>query len=159
MAEHRPPEPTHSGSFSRALLVAVMVAVLYGAILFAIDGLISLLSDQNVIAETDAGPLVGPIMTFAALCVVFVSVLSGLRPALGRRRIPVGRAILTGLAVLILGPAVGSIVYSLGQEQILSGMPFFVRYLVNPFVLVATLLAVITVLMLPLISLARSQAR
>ena len=136
-----------------------MVAVLYGAILLAADGVISLAADQDVIGEADAGPLVGPIMAFSALCVVFVSVLSGLRPTPGRRQIPVGRAVFTGLAVLILGPAVGSIVYAFGQDQILSGIPFFVRYLLNPFVLVATLLAVITVLMLPLIARVRSRPR
>ncbi len=159
MAEQRQPEPTLPGSFSRALLVAAMVAVLYGATLFAVDGLISLFADRNMITEADAGPLVGPIMTFSALCVVFVTVLSGLRPTPGRRRIPAARALAAGLAVLIIAPAVGSIVYALGQEQILSGLPFFVRYLLNPFVLVAALLAVLTVLMLPLIARARSRAR
>lgn len=159
MAEQRPPEPTHTGSFSRALLVAVMVAVLYGAILLATDGIISLISDRDVIVETDAGPLVGPIMAFSALCVVFFSVLGGLRPAPGGIRISYARAITTGLFVYILGPAVGSIVYIFGQEQLLSGLHFFVRYLLSPFVLASALLAILTMLLLPVIGRARSRPR
>lgn len=136
-----------------------MVAVLFGAILVAVDGLISLTTDRDMITETDAGPLVGPIMTFSALCVVFITVLSGLRPAPGHRGIPVARALFAGLLVLVLEPAVGAIVYAIGQDQIFSGVPFFVRYLLNPFVLIAALLAMLTVLMLPLIARIRSRAR
>lgn len=136
-----------------------MVAVLYGAILLAVDGLISLIGDRDVIVEEDAGPLVGPIMAFSALCVVFLSVLAGLRPVSGRMPIPFGRAMTTGFAVYLIGPAVGAIVYLFGQEQVLTGLDFFVRYLLSPFVLAATILAIITILMLPVISLARSQAR
>lgn len=136
-----------------------MVAVLYGAVLFATYGLISVFADQDVIVEQDAGPLVGPIMAFAAVCVVFLSVLSGLRPTPGGTPIPVARAILTGLAVYVIGPVAGAIVYVFGQEQLLSGLHFFVRYLLSPFVLSATLIAVITLLMLPVIARARSGAR
>jgi hypothetical protein len=135
-----------------------MVAALYGAVLLAIDGVISLLADQDVIVEADAGPLVGPIMAFSAVSVVFLSVLSGLRPVPGGARIPLGPALLTGLVVYFLSPFVGAIVYVFGQEQILSGVHFFVRYLLSPFVLASALLAVATILLLPAIALARSRA-
>lgn len=136
-----------------------MVAVLYGAILFAVYGLISVFADQDVIAETDAGPLVGPVMAFAALCVVFLSVLSGLRPMPGGTPIPVARAIATGFGVYVIGPAAGAIVYVFGQEQLLSGLHFFVRYLLSPFVFAATVLAIIVTLMLPLFARAGSRPR
>lgn len=136
-----------------------MVAVLYGAILLAVDGMISLFIDQDVIGEKDAGPLVGPIMAIAVLCVVFVSVLGGLRPVAGLRRIPVVRAVLTGLAVFVIGPAVGAIVYVFGQDQLLTGLGFFVRYLLSPFVIASAVIAFATILLLPWISLARSRAR
>ncbi|MCC6270135.1 MAG: hypothetical protein IT190_02535 [Microbacteriaceae bacterium] len=135
-----------------------MVAALYGAVLLAIDGVISLLADRDVIVEADAGPLVGPIMAFSAVCVVFLSVLSGLRPVPGGVRFPLGPALLTGLAVYLLSPSIGAIVYVFGQEQLLSGVHFFVRYLLSPFVLAAALLAVVTILLLPAIALARSRA-
>lgn len=159
MAEQRPPEPPHSGSFSRALLVAVMVAVLYGAILLATEGMISLFGDQDVIGEKDAGPLVGPTMAIASLGVVFLSVLGGLRPAPGPARLPVGRAVFTALAVYVLSPAAGAIVYILGQAQLLTGVSFFVRYLLSPFVIASAVIAFAAILLLPVISLARSRAR
>lgn len=138
-----------------------MVVVLYGALLLAVDGVISLLADRDVIVEADAGPLVGPIMAFAALCVVFVSVLTGLRPAPGGAGapLPLGRALVTGVVVYLLSPAVGGIVYVFGQEQILSAVHFFVKYLMSPFVVAAALLAIVTILVLPAIALARSRAR
>ena len=136
-----------------------MVAVLYGAILFAVYGLISAFSDQDVIAEPDAGPLVGPIMAFTALCIVFLSVLFGLRPTPGATPIPVGRATVTGLAVYVIGTAAGAIVYVFGQETLLAGLHFFIRHLLSPFVFTATLLAVVMILLLPVIARARSGAR
>ncbi|MEO7348315.1 MAG: DUF6121 family protein [Terrimesophilobacter sp.] len=159
MAEQQPPKSADSGSFSRALLVAVMVAVLYGAILLAADGMISLFGNQDVIGEKDAGPLVGPVMAISALSVVFISVLTGLRPIAGPRRIPVVRAVFTGLAVYVLSPAVGAMVYLLGQGQLLTGEGFFVRYLLSPFVIASAIIAFVTILLLPAISLARSRAR
>lgn len=136
-----------------------MVAVLYGAILLAVDGLVSLLAERDVILESDAGPLVGPIMAVTAVSVVFVSTLSGLRPTPDRRGVPLVRAIATGGVVFLLGPLVGAIVYSMGQAQALSGPQFFVKYLSSPFVVTSAVLALVTLLLLPLISMARSRAR
>lgn len=160
MPVERPSDPaTTSGSFSRALLVAVMVTVLYGAILLAIDGFVSLLADRDVIQEPDAGPLVGPIMALVVLAAVFVSVLGGLRPTLARPAIPVARAVVTALLVYLLGPLAGAIVYVAGQEQLLTGVLFFARYLLSPFVIASAVLALVPILLLPLISIARSRAR
>lgn len=147
------------GSFSRALLVAVMVAVLYGAILLAVDGFVSLFSDRSVISEPDAGPLVGPIMAVVALAVVFVAVLGGLRPTPGRPVIPVARALVTAALVYLLSPLAGAIVYLAGQETLLTGALFFGKYLASPFVIAAAVLALAPILLLPLIGLARSRAR
>lgn len=159
MAQSRPSDSVDSRSFSRALIVALMVAVLYGAILLAIDAIVTVLTDRDIISEPDAGPLVGPIMSFAAVCIVFVSVLFGLRPEPGKRRVPIVRAIVTGLAVLVVGPLVGAIVFVLGQVQLRSGVDFFMEHLASPFVIVSALLAVITLLLLPAIARVRSRAR
>lgn len=159
MAESRPSDPASHGSFSRALLVAVMVAVLYGAILLAVDGFVSLLANRDVISDSDAGPLVGPVMAIAALAIVFVAVLGGLRPTSGAPRVPVGRAITTALLVYLLGPLAGAIVYVLGKGSAATAVIFFGSCLASPFVMAAAVLALVTVLLLPAISLARSRAR
>lgn len=138
--------------------MAVMVAVLYAAALVAVDGILSGILDRDVISETDAGPLVGPIMAFAAMCVVFISVLFGLRPVPGGIRMSVIRAIATAGFVYVLGPAVGAIVYVFGRELLLSGSDFFLKYLTSPFVAASAVLAFIAVLFLPLLSRARSRA-
>lgn len=136
-----------------------MVTVLYGAILLALDGFVSLLTDRDVIQEPDAGPLVGPIMAVVALSIVFVSVLGGLRPTPGRPSIPVARAVVTASLVYLLGPLAGAIVYVAGREQLLTGALFFVRYLGSPFVIASALLGLVPVLLLPLIGTARSRGR
>jgi Family of unknown function (DUF6121) len=159
LAESPPSDPIERGSFSRALVVAVMVAVLYGAVLLAVDGFVSLLVDRDVIIEADAGPLVGPVMAVAALAVVFVSILGGLRPSSAARKVPVGRAIGTVILVYVLGPMAGAAVYAFGQEQLLSAVLFFGRYLTSPFVIASAVIAGLTVLLLPAIGAARSRAR
>jgi hypothetical protein len=155
----RPSDPAPSGSFSRALLVAGLAAVLYGAILMAVDGFVSLLADRSVISEPDAGPLIGPIMAVVALAIVFVSVLGGLRPTSARPSIPAGRAVVTGVLVYLLSPLAGAIVYVVGQGRLVTGALFFVKYLGSPFVIAAAALAIVAILLLPLIALARSRAR
>jgi hypothetical protein len=138
-----------------------MVTVLYGAILVAVYGFISLLADQDVITEPDAGPLIGPIMAVVVLTIMFFSVLGGLRPAPGRARlrVPVARAVGTATSAYLLGPMIGSIVYAFGQNQLLTAVLFFAHYLASPFVIASAVVALVLILLLPLINLAGSAAR
>lgn len=136
-----------------------MVTVLYGAILVAVYGFISLLADQDVITESDAGPLIGPIMAVVILAIMFFSVLGGLRPTAERPRVPVGRAVGTATSVYLLGPMVGSIVYAFGQNQLLTAVLFFAHYLASPFVIASAVVALVLILLLPLIGMAGSVAR
>lgn len=148
-----------------------MVTVLYGAILVAVYGFISLFSDRDVITEPDAGPLVGPIMAVTALAILFFSVLGGLSPGAVRRpgstgrqgsagyRVPVGRAIGTAASIYLLGTAAGSIVYAFGQSQLLTAVLFFAQYLASPFVISSAIVALVLILLLPLIDLAGPAAR
>lgn len=135
-----------------------MVTVLCGAVLMATDGVMSLVADRDVVAEPDAGPLVGPAMAIAALAVLFLSLLGGLRPSPRAPSVPVARAIVASGLVWVLGPAVGAIAYSLGQEQPLSGLLFFSRHLVSPFTIASAAIVLLAVLLLPLLSTARSGA-
>ncbi len=70
-----------------------------------------------------------------------------------------GRAVTTGLLGYLLSPLAGAVVYALGQPQLASGIPFYLRYLLSPFVALAALIALVTVLLLPWIDSARSAAR
>lgn len=151
--------PTKPAPFSRALLIAGMVSVLYGAILVAVDGIISLASDRDVITEPEAGPLIGPIMAVVAIVVLFFSILDGLRPTSGRARLMIGRALSTTLLIYLLSPLAGSIGYALGQPQLASAIPFYLRYLLSPFVVASALIAFLPVVFLPWIGRARSGAR
>ncbi len=136
-----------------------MVAVLYGAVLVAVDGIISLITDRDVISEPEAGPLIGPIMATVAVGVLFFSILGGLSPTSRKTRLMVGRALSTALLIFLLSPLAGSIGYALGQPQLASGIPFFLRYLLSPFVLASALIAILPVMVLPWIARARSGAR
>ena len=136
-----------------------MVTVLYGAILVAVYGFISLVVDRDVITEADAGPLIGPIMAVAVLAIMFFSVLGGLRPVTGRPRVPVARAVITAASVFLLGPLAGAIVYAFGQDQLLSALLFFAHYLASPFVIASAVVALVPILLLPLSGMARSAAR
>jgi hypothetical protein len=98
-------------------------------------------------------------MAVVALAVVFVSVLGGLRPTSARPSIPAGRAVVTGVLVYLLSPLAGAIVYVVGQGRLVTGALFFVKYLGSPFVIAAAALAIVAILLLPLIALARSRAR
>jgi hypothetical protein len=159
LADERPSR--RPAPFSRALLIAVMVTVLYGAILVAVYGFISLLADQDVITEPDAGPLIGPIMAVVVLTIMFFSVLGGLRPTPGRPRlrVPVGRAVGTATSAYLLGPMIGSIVYAFGHNQLLTAVLFFAHYLASPFVIASAIVALVLILLLPLIDMAGSAAR
>ena len=74
-------------------------------------------------------------------------------------RIPVARAVTTAILVYLLGPLAGAVVYTAGQEQLLTGLLFFARYLASPFVIASAVLALVPILLLPLIGVARSRAR
>jgi hypothetical protein len=136
-----------------------MATVVYGALLMAIDGFVSLLADRPVIAEPDAGPLIGPVMAIVALLIVFLSILSGLRPADAAPAIPVGRALVATAAVYLFSPLVGATAYAFGQPQLLTAILFFARYLASPFVIASAVLAGVVVLLLPLLGAVRSRAR
>ena len=136
-----------------------MVTVLYFAVLVAVDGFISLITDREVITQADAGPLVGIAMSSVALLIMFASLLGGLKPMPGRRKLPVGRAISTALLIYLVAPAAGAVVYSFGQPQLASAIPFFLGYLLSSFVVAAAAIAVVPVLLIPWIDRVRSGAR
>ncbi len=121
-----------------------MATVLYGALLFCADGFISLWTNQDVIAEPGAGPLIGPAMLLVACALVFRSVRrfvrSGLRTSGGT-----GPLILfTALAVWFLSTATGAVLYAFGRNDPFSAVFFLARHLTDPFGLATAALVLAT---------------
>jgi len=129
-----PPPP------NRAAL-PILAAVTYEALLIAIWGFTSLLLDEDVISDPDAGILLGPAMAASAALVVFAS-LWGLRA----RRSP-------GLTVVATSTGVYGVMLlvALVGRALISGPPgaglvFAAGYATSPFVILPAVAAGITVI-------------
>ena len=129
-----------------------MAAVLYGAVLGAAYGIISLVTNQDVITERDVGPLLGPIMAATACAVVLVSVLLSLRPRRGPFRLPVLRAVMTAVIVYLLGPIVGGVIVMFDRGDSFAGLFFFAHSVTGPFIVASALAAIPVVLFAPLLA-------
>lgn len=160
-----PALPPHQG-LGTALVAAGMVAVVYAAAVVAVFGVISVITDTDVVSEPDAPVLIAPAMVAVAGIVVFLSVLTGLRPGRAGGRVPVARAIVTALAAYLLAAAAGAIGWAfsnagapVGTDPGVSALLFFARQLGGPYLIGACLLALLPPLLLPLIRLGRSRPR
>lgn len=117
-----------------------MATVLAFALIVFVFGMLSLALDRDVIDEADAGPLVGVSMVVVALLVVLLITL---------REAPapiVGRTVSAALAVVILSPLVGAIMYSVVTVELGVIPVFFGRYVLSPFVLASAIIAALVVL-------------
>ncbi len=126
--------PIRPASFPYTLVI--FAVVLYFALVVCAFGFISLLTDTDVVDQADAGPLVGPTATGAAILTVLLFLLSVARRYERDRlaavaassgdpvRIPLGRSIAIGFAAVVVYVLVGAALYS-----ITTGEPFsFVLY-------------------------------
>lgn len=129
-----------------------MAAVLFGALLGAVYGFISLLTGRDVISEPDVGPLIGPIMAAAACAVVFLSVLFSLRPRGGPLRLPWARSIITAAIVYLLGPFTGAVLVAIDRADSFAALFFFAESATGPFVVASALISVPVVLFTPLLA-------
>jgi hypothetical protein len=136
-----------------------MAAVLFGALLGAVYGFISLLSGRDVITEPDVGPLIGPIMAATACAVVFVSVLFSLRPSGGPLRLPWTRSIVTAAIVYLLGPFVGAVLVAIDRADLFAALFFFAESATGPFVVASALISVPVVLFAPLLAASSNRPR
>jgi hypothetical protein len=102
-----------------ATTVAVFAAVLYAALLVASFGMISLFTDLEVINDPDVGSLVGPVMTVAAVLLVFTTMLFlGVRTPPEQQRIVIGYAIGSGFAAIAAFVVTGALLHT-GEEGVL----------------------------------------
>ncbi len=147
-----PQSPEQPKPFTRGILVALAGTVIFGALLVAVDGVLSLVLDLDVVSEPDAGPLIGPLMAVVALAVVFFAILIAMRPTGKRANLPVAAAIVGAIFVYLLGPISGAVLYFIAREQLASGALFLAKYLTSPFVLASVALAFVVILVLPPLS-------
>lgn len=145
-----------TGSFTKALQVAAFGMVIFGALLVAVDGVLSLSLDIDVISETDAGPLVGPLMALGALVIVFCCLVFAMKPLEGRSRIPIATSVVSAILIYLLCPFIGAVAYWLGKHEIAAGTIFYSKYLTSPFVIASALLALLVILVLPPLARARA---
>ena len=150
-----------------ATVVAVFAAVLLAALLVASFGMISLLADTDVISDPNAGPLVGPGMTAAAVVLVFtLMLLLGLRTRPVNQRVAVGYSLGSGLAALGAFVLVGAVLYALGAgvPADTAGLPgdsvgFAASVLLGPFAVTTGILSFIITLLYSLVLASRMPER
>ena len=143
-----------------ATVVAVFAAVLLAALLVASFGMISLLADTDVISDPDAGPLVGPLMTVAAVVLTFIlMLLLGLRTRPENQRIAVGYSLGTGFAALGVFVLVGAVLYSLGAGLPGDSVTFAASVLLGPFAVTTGILSFLITLFCSLVLASRMPER
>lgn len=143
-----------------ATVVAVFAAVVLAALLVAAFGMISLLTDTDVISDPDAGPLVGPIMTAAAVVLVFtLMLLLGLRTRPENQRVAVGYSLGTGIAALGVFVLVGAVLYALGAGLPGDSVGFAASVLLGPFAVTTGILSFIVTLLYSLVLASRMPER
>ena len=128
-------------------LLPVLMAVVYGAALIATWGFTSLLLDADVIAEPDAGPLLGPAMAAGAIVVTWAW-LRRVRAAVRAWGVPVLAAASAWFAML----AIGSVGYAATRGELAWVLLFAGRYAASLFLLLPAVLAGIAVVITTLLA-------
>lgn len=116
-----------------ALVLAFFALGLYVALVVASLGMLSLFLNREVVAQTDAGPLVGPAMVGASALALLLCMWAGVGSARGAMRtVPVVFAVLAALLSylfygigggLFYGFGIGAEVAVPGEVTISSGAP------------------------------------
>lgn len=97
------------------IALAAFAAFLYLALVVCAFGVLSLLLDQDVVPERDAGPLLGPVSVGVCVVAVLVSMITlAARPVVDR---VVGPSLVTGVVAYLLFLLVGGAIYALGRQE------------------------------------------
>lgn len=130
-----------------ATTVAVFATVLFAALVVAAFGMVSLVTNVDVIADRSVGPLVGPIMTAAVVLLVLVMLLIlGVNTPPEKQRVAVGFALATGAAAFLLYILVGAILVTVGNRDAVAGVLFGSSLLGSPFAFTVGVLAFLVTL-------------
>jgi Family of unknown function (DUF6121) len=122
-------------------IAPVLAAVVYAALLVAGWGFTSLVLDQDVIAESDAGPFVGPSMVCCAGVLVWATLWR-----LRNKRSAGVSVFQAGASVYLAMLLVGAIAYALSSGKVLLSLAFLAHYASSLFLIVPAVLASLTVL-------------
>jgi hypothetical protein len=136
------PQPLPAPRPNRHLLPA-LATVLYVALVITTFGFLSLFLGRDVIAESDAGTLLGPAMVAAAAVVTFVALVR-----VTDRRTPWGAALAAAASTFIVMIVVGALLYAWARGEIVWLVIYAAQQSVSPFVIAAALLAGLTVVSL-----------
>jgi hypothetical protein len=117
-------------------ILAVLGTVTYAAAVIALWGFVSLALDTNVIAQSDAGPLLGPAMVAAACVCTFVAISRA-----SARSTPVVHAAAAVASAYVTMLVVGAVGYMLVRADVAWLALFVGQYALSPFVLGAAVLA------------------
>ncbi len=108
--------------------------VLYAAFIVASFGVLSLLLNRDVINETDAGALLGPIMvTTAVLALVWVLLSAVLRSPERLTQVPPLPIFVAGVAAYVGYCVSGGVIYSIGTGELFRSVTFIGGEMTSPF--------------------------
>jgi len=122
------------------MLIRMLIAIGYPAALIAVWGFTSLVTDSDVISETDAGPLLGPSIAVAASLTTAGWVLTT------RHRIALALAGSVASAYLAM-IIIGSVGFRLGGRDNIELLLFAARHATSPFFIGAALLSGVAVVL------------
>lgn len=125
-----------------AITLAVFAAGLFLALMVAGLGIVSLITNRDVIADPQAGPLLGPTMVGAVvLFVALRMVWIGIRTRPENQRVMLGYCLVTGIAAAALFVVAGALVYLFGTGDVGAATSFALGLVLGPFVVLAGLFA------------------
>lgn len=122
------------------LALAGFAAFLYLALVVCAFGVLSLLLDQDVVPERDAGPILGPVSVAVCVVAVLIAMITlAARPAVHR---VVGPSLLTGFVVYLLFLLTGGALYGLGKQEPSEILGWVLHHASTVFALATGVLAV-----------------
>jgi FtsH-binding integral membrane protein len=132
-----------------AIVVSVFAAVLYLSLIVAGFGVVSLITDREVIDEPLAGPVLGPVMAGVPVVLVFALMVKlGITTRPEHQRVALGYAIGSGFAASATFVVVGAVGFALEGG---AAAPFAGTLLTSPFTVITGLFGAIVVLSYSLI--------
>ena len=131
--------------------LAAFAAFLYLALVVCAFGVLSLLLDQDVVPERDAGPLLGPVSVGVFVVALLISMITlAARPSVERVVVP---SLIAGVVASVLFLVVGGAIYALGRQDPGEILGYALDHALTPFTLsVGVLAAAVQVVFLLLLA-------
>lgn len=133
-------EPLHLPPPPDPRMLPVFATVTYGAAVIALWGFVSLALNVDAVAQSDAGPLLGPAMVLGACAVTFFALLR-----VRRRHSPTVPGLTAVASVYVVVLLIGAVGYAIVRADVAWLLLFVGSYALSPFVLGASLLSGVAV--------------